>query len=88
MEAEKKRIEAAKMRVFRGRVGGDLAVARALGDYKFKYNTDIPAKAQAVTAYPEVKRFDRSEDDLFIVNACDGIWDCLSNEECAAKFDT
>ena len=24
----------------------------------------------------------RSKDDEFIVNACDGIWDCLSNQEC------
>ena len=24
----------------------------------------------------------RSKDDEFIVNACDGIWDCLSNHEC------
>jgi serine/threonine protein phosphatase PrpC len=34
-----------------------------------------------VTANPDVKVIDRSSDDEFIVDACDGIWDCLSNEE-------
>lgn len=37
---------------------------------------------QAVTAKPDIKTVKRSKDDEFIVNACDGIWDCLTNEEC------
>lgn len=31
---------------------------------------------------PEVTVEDRTKDDEFIMNACDGIWDCLTNEEC------
>ena len=31
---------------------------------------------------PDVRAFKRSKDDDFIIMACDGIWDCLSNEEC------
>ena len=28
----------------------------------------------------------RSSDDQFIISACDGIWDCLTNQECADKM--
>ena len=38
-----------------------------------------------MTAKPDIKTVKRSKDDEFIVNACDGIWDCLSNEECVRK---
>ena len=37
-----------------------------------------------VTCDPEVKVVDRKPDDDFVVLACDGIWDCLSSEECTA----
>jgi serine/threonine protein phosphatase PrpC len=29
---------------------------------------------------------DRTADDRFILAACDGIWDCLSNQEAADKM--
>jgi len=34
-----------------------------------------------------VKVFDRTEDDHFIMLACDGIWDCLTNSDTCAKLD-
>ena len=40
---------------------------------------------QAVTAMPVVTIQKRTGDDEFIMNACDGIWDCLSNESASVK---
>ena len=64
------------------RVDGDLAVSRALGDFQYKDRNDLPAEEQKVTALPVIITKDRSEQDEFIIVACDGIWDVVSNEEC------
>lgn len=61
------------------RVNGNLALSRALGDFLFKRNQNKNAKEQIVTAYPDVEVRDLTEDYEFIVLACDGIWDVLSN---------
>ena len=34
-----------------------------------------------VTAYPDIKVENLSNDCEFIVIACDGIWDCMSSQE-------
>ena len=39
-----------------------------------------------VTVDPEVKKVARTPADEFIILACDGIWDCLSSEECCEKI--
>lgn len=62
------------------RVNGNLALSRALGDYLFKRNETFPPEKQIVTALPEVKTFDIDEDWEFMVLACDGIWDVLTNQ--------
>ena len=80
---EFRRITQARHKVINNRVDGDLALSRALGDFEFKDAKEKSAKDQAVTAKPEIKVVTRTQDDWFILNACDGIWDCLSNEECA-----
>ena len=36
----------------------------------------------AVTPMPDVTVRNRTEKDQFIMLACDGIWDCVNNEEC------
>jgi len=45
-----------------------------LGDMELKQNEVLPAERQIVTAEPELKTVKLSEDDEFIVLACDGIW--------------
>jgi protein phosphatase PTC2/3 len=39
-----------------------------------------------VTPFPDVISLNRDRDDQFMVVACDGIWDCVSNEECALRM--
>ena len=35
-----------------------------------------------MTVNPDIKVVERNGKEDFIVNACDGIWDCVENEEC------
>ncbi|BFZ54347.1 Protein phosphatase 2C 2 [Savitreella phatthalungensis] len=79
-EEEKARICAAGGFVDFGRVNGNLALSRAIGDFEFKKNKDLPAEEQIVTASPDVTVHDITEDDEFLVVACDGIWDCKSSQ--------
>ena len=80
-ELETKRILAAGGWVEFNRVNGNLALSRALGDFVFKKNETKRPEDQIVTAYPDVDMKDLTPDHEFIVLACDGIWDVLSNEE-------
>ncbi|TGZ80373.1 protein phosphatase 2C [Ascodesmis nigricans] len=79
-EGEWARITAAGGFVDFGRVNGNLALSRAIGDFEFKKSADLPPEQQIVTAYPDVVVHDISEDDEFLVVACDGIWDCQSSQ--------
>jgi serine/threonine protein phosphatase PrpC len=58
-----------------------LATSRAFGDFEYKTNKDLPADRQAVVAVPDVVVRQRSKDDLFMVVACDGIWDVMSPQQ-------
>jgi len=78
---EKERIQNAGGSVMIQRVNGSLAVSRALGDFEYK---NVPSKGpceQLVSPEPEIFVEDRSADDEFLVLACDGVWDVMSNEE-------
>ncbi|KAK4496605.1 hypothetical protein PRZ48_012585 [Zasmidium cellare] len=79
-EGEKARICAAGGFVDFGRVNGNLALSRAIGDFEFKKSADLPPEQQIVTAFPDVTIHDLGEDDEFLVIACDGIWDCQSSQ--------
>lgn len=79
---EKKRIQDAGGSVMIQRVNGSLAVSRALGDFEYK---NVPGRGpceQLVSPEPEVYAEERDiETDEFLVLACDGIWDVMTNEE-------
>lgn len=82
-EGEKARICAAGGYVDVGRVNGNLALSRGIGDFVFKKNADLPAEEQIVTCYPDVlQHLINFERDEFIILACDGIWDCLTSQQC------
>lgn len=79
-EGEKARIIAAGGFVDFGRVNGNLALSRAIGDFEFKKSADLPPEQQIVTAFPDVILHEICDDDEFLVVACDGIWDCQSSQ--------
>lgn len=80
-EEEKKRIENAGGSVMIRRVNGSLAVSRALGDYDYKNVSGLPPTEQLVSAEPDLSVMDRSDKDEFLILACDGVWDVMTNEE-------
>src|ERR1700733_14424101 len=69
---EKARITAAGGFVDFGRVNGNLALSRAIGDFEFKKTAELPPEQQIVTAFPDVTEHEITSDDEFIVLACDG----------------
>jgi len=69
------------------RVNGDLAVSRAIGDFQYKDRSNLPPELQKVTALPDVIVYPRDlTKDEFVVLACDGIWDVMSNQDCCATI--
>ncbi|ULT89564.1 hypothetical protein L3Y34_008177 [Caenorhabditis briggsae] len=84
LEKERKRIEDAGGSVMIQRINGSLAVSRAFGDYEYKDDPRLPADQQLVSPEPDVYIMKRNiENDEFMVVACDGIYDVMSNEELA-----
>ena len=71
-EAEKARICEAGGFVDFGRVNGNLALSRAIGDFEFKKSAHLPPEKQIVTVYPDVTTHNLCDDDEFLVVACDG----------------
>jgi len=141
-EEEEKRVRNAGGYVTGGRVEGDLAVSRGLGDFRFKQmsvvlnNTQLYAEEEATTTtmkgdnnhdmktddegdvasddahniplndsmlskplefppgeqkvspIPDVTIHMRNQErDEYVVVACDGIWDVVSNQQCIMELD-
>ncbi|KAI0044395.1 PP2C-domain-containing protein [Auriscalpium vulgare] len=80
-ELEKNRVVAAGGYIEYGRVNGNLALARAIGDFEYKKNYSLTPEKQIITADPDVIQHDLSDQDEFLVLACDGIWDCLTSQQ-------
>lgn len=76
LDSEKERIEALGGMVLcifgTWRVQGALAVARAIGDERM---------SPYVTSTPTVKSVSLTQDCEFLVVACDGLWDVVSDED-------
>ena len=81
-EPEFERIRKAGGRVSTdGRVNGGLNLSRAIGDHGYKTNEDLPAEEQMISALPDIKTLTLTEEDEFMVLACDGIWNFMTNDE-------
>lgn len=63
-----------------GRINGMLSLSRAFGDFQFK-KAGLPPEQQMVTVVPDVVVMGLTDEDEFIVLACDGIWECMSSED-------
>jgi len=64
-----------------GRVNGNLNLSRAIGDLKYKQVENVSVEQQIITAEPDIEKFLITDDDEFFVLACDGVWDCMTNEQ-------
>lgn len=81
-EIESTRIVNAGGYVQNGRVDGNLAVSRGLGDFEFKDNPLKEPQDQKVSCIPEFIIKERKHDqDEMIVIACDGLWDVYTNDD-------
>ncbi|POY75513.1 hypothetical protein BMF94_1415 [Rhodotorula taiwanensis] len=80
-QGETSRIVAAGGFVEFGRVNGNLALSRALGDFDFKQSTTLDPEQQIVTADPDITVHEATSEDEFVVIACDGIWDVLTSQQ-------
>ena len=54
-------------------MNGNLALSRAIGDFEFKKSAELSPEQQIVTAYPDVTVHEITDDDEFLVIACDGM---------------
>mmetsp|Transcript_2163 Transcript_2163/g.2127 ORF Transcript_2163/g.2127 Transcript_2163/m.2127 type:complete len:426 (+) Transcript_2163:18-1295(+) len=71
-----------------GRVNGNLNLSRAIGDLKYKQSKHITPPEQIITADPDVTMTTLLPTDKFIIIACDGIWDCFTNQEACNFIST
>ena len=81
LETEKTRIYKADGWISEGRVKGNLNLTRGFGDLEYKQNKNLKPEEQMITANPDIKVIDFSSDIDFVIIGCDGIWDCLKNQE-------
>ncbi len=84
--AELKRIEKAGGWVSDGRVLGNLNLSRGIGDSEYKVDKKLKPEQQIISNFPDIKTDNLTEDVDFIVIACDGIWDCKTNQEVCDFF--
>lgn len=68
-----------------GRVNGNLNLSRCIGDLKYKQTAGLSPAQQMITAEPDIIQITLQPNDEFFVLGCDGIWDCLTNEQ-AVKY--
>ncbi len=85
LQTEKDRIEKAGGFVEDNRVKGVLALSRAIGDLQYKGDKQFELKDQMLLAIPEIRIQKFSPSIEFLIIACDGIWDCLTSEDCVNK---
>jgi len=71
-EAEAQRVQESGGFIVYGRVNAILSVTRSLGDHALK---------QSVLPYPHTSEVKLCDDDEFVIVACDGVWDVLSDQE-------
>ncbi|KAL9682274.1 hypothetical protein QQ045_014069 [Rhodiola kirilowii] len=75
---ERERVEKLGAYVDDGYLNGLISVTRALGDWDMK----LPAGTfSALIAEPDFQQVTLTEDDEFLIIACDGVWDVLSSQQ-------
>lgn len=83
---ERERIERAGSRIVNGRINRGLNLSRSFGDHLLKMNKSVAVNDQAIISKPDIECNPakiRAND--FMILACDGIWNCMSNKQ-VCKF--
>ena len=75
---EMQRVREAGGHIINDRVNGMLAIARAFGDHQLKRHV---AGADFVSSRPDVTSTHITPNDLFLIIACDGLWDVIDDQE-------
>jgi len=83
LETERQRITNANGSVCLGRVNGQLAVSRAIGDWCYKNDVDLHIDHQKVIALPDFYDQNIAPGELLVI-ASDGLFEHTSDEEVAA----
>merc|ERR1719199_1193790 len=75
---EGKRVIESGGHIINDRVNGMLAMTRALGDHILKMPV-LPN--DVVSNVPDITSTDLTKQDTFIINACDGLWDVVNDQQ-------
>ena len=81
LESEKNRIIKANGSVYNGRVNGNLSLSRALGDFEYKAQKELPRDEQLIIATPEIFKWGLKDVTEFLIIGCDGIWETWSTQK-------
>lgn len=75
---EMRRVIEAGGAIVNERVNGMLAISRAFGDFQLK----MPRLQQDVVSYiPDITSTELTDQDSFVIVACDGVWDVIDDQE-------
>ena len=80
--SERLRIEKLGGVIYDDYLNGQLSVARALGDWHMK---GPKGSACPLSAEPELRETNLTEEDEFMIMGCDGLWDVMSSQ-CAVTI--
>lgn len=53
-------------------ISGNLSLSRAIGDFQFKTNHQLTPEQQIITADPDISEHAITDEDEFLILACDG----------------
>jgi len=82
---ERNRILAAGGTVTNGRVDSNLNLSRSLGDLHYKRDLTRTPDLQKISPVPDVTFIPLTNEDEFVILACDGIWDILSEQDVVGR---
>lgn len=85
---ELKRIRLAGGTVANGRVDSNLNLSRSLGDLHYKRNLKLSPGEQKISPVPDLTFIPLCNEDDFIILACDGIWDVMTEQQCVTHVQT
>jgi len=71
-----------------GMIEGIYKVSRSFASYGFKNNDELDYQEQVMTCKPEIRVFDRHENDEFIILGSYGFMDRYENNSCQPLIDT